>query len=145
MTRPTVFCKFLPNEWYYMLHNFYWFLVLNVVVLYILVFVYYSLYEMIFWYYMYICKMWKTWDMWDMLNFNSPEKDLGLVSPSHFVYDFSRQMFLMLYSTNWPNSLSDCLYFSKYWAICVLKLFVSQAVTPKNLRLTKLFCYMTKK
>ena len=26
-------------------------------------------------------------------------------------------------------SLSDCLYFMKYWAICVLQLFVNQAVT----------------
>ena len=26
-------------------------------------------------------------------------------------------------------SLSDCLYFLEYWAICVLQLFVSQAVT----------------
>ena len=34
-----------------------------------------------------------------MLNFNFPEKGLGLVSPPHFMYDFSR-MFLMLYSIN---------------------------------------------
>ena len=27
-------------------------------------------------------------------------------------------------------SFSDCLYFSRYWAICVLQLFVNQAVTP---------------
>ena len=26
-------------------------------------------------------------------------------------------------------SLSDCLYFWKYWAICVLQLFANQAVT----------------
>ena len=31
------------------------------------------------------------------------EKGLELVFPSHFVYDFSRQMFLMFYSTNWLN------------------------------------------
>ena len=30
---------------------------------------------------------------------------LGVVSLSHFVYDFSRKIFLMLYSINWPNSL----------------------------------------
>ena len=29
-----------------------------------------------------------------------PEKGLGLVSLSHFVYDFSAKMFLMLYSIN---------------------------------------------
>ena len=38
-----------------------------------------------------------------MLNFELLEKDLGIVSPSHFVYDFSEKMFLMLYSINWPN------------------------------------------
>ena len=45
--RSTVFCKFFPNERYYMFHRFYRFLALNVV-LYILVFVYYSFYEIIF-------------------------------------------------------------------------------------------------
>ena len=36
----------------------------------------------------------------DMLNFNFPEKGLGLLSPPDFLYDFSRKMFLMLYSIN---------------------------------------------
>ena len=40
-----------------------------------------------------------------MFIFNFPEKSLGLVSPTHFVYDFSRKMFLMLYSI---NSICDC-------------------------------------
>ena len=35
-----------------------------------------------------------------MLNFDFLEKDLGLVSLPHFAYDFSRKMFLMLYSIN---------------------------------------------
>ena len=35
-----------------------------------------------------------------MLNFNFPEKDLGLVSPPDFAYDFSKIMFFMLYSIN---------------------------------------------
>ena len=38
-----------------------------------------------------------------MLNFNFSEKGLGLVSPPHFMYDFSRKMFLMLHSINWAN------------------------------------------
>ena len=42
-------------------------------------------------------------------------------------------------------SMSDCLYFSRYWAICVLQLFVNQAVTSKKCEIIKLFCYMTKK
>ena len=64
-----------------------------------------------------------------MVNFNFPEKDLGLVSPPHFMYDFSRKIFLMLYSITDQISLSDCLYFSRYWAICVLQLLANQAVT----------------
>ena len=31
------------------------------------------------------------------------EKGLRLVSPPHFVHDFSRKMFLMLHPINWPN------------------------------------------
>ena len=38
-----------------------------------------------------------------MLNSNFPEKGLGLVSLPHSAYDFSRKMFLVLHSTNWPN------------------------------------------
>ena len=37
------------------------------------------------------------------LNFNFSEKGLGLVSPPHFVHDFSRKMFLMLINRNWQN------------------------------------------
>ena len=35
-----------------------------------------------------------------MLNFDFLEKGLGIVSLPHFVYDFSRKIFLMLYSIN---------------------------------------------
>ena len=47
----------------------------------------------------------KTLNYWsrDMLKFDFPEKGLGIVFPPHFVYDFSRKIFLMLYSINWPN------------------------------------------
>ena len=37
-----------------------------------------------------------------MLNSDFLEKSLG-ISPSHFVYDNSRKMFLASYSINWPN------------------------------------------
>ena len=36
-----------------------------------------------------------------MLNFGFLEKDLEIVSPPYFVYDFSRKVFLKLYSNNW--------------------------------------------
>ena len=35
-----------------------------------------------------------------MLNFDFLEKGLGIVSLPYFVYDFSREIFLMLYSIN---------------------------------------------
>ena len=92
-------------------------------------------------------KLYKTSDYWprDILNFEFLEKGLGLVSPPHFVCDFSRKMFLMLHAINWPKSLSDCLYFLRYWAICVLQLFVSQIVTSEILESIKPFFYITKK
>ena len=50
-------------------------------------------------------KLYKTVDYWsrDILTFDFLEKDQGIVSPPHFVYDFSRKMFLVLYSINWAN------------------------------------------
>ena len=54
-------------------------------------------------------KQYKTLDYFfnfrsiDMHNFNFPENGLGLVYPSHFVYDFSRKTFFMLYSIDSPN------------------------------------------
>ena len=50
-------------------------------------------------------KLFKTLHYWsrDMLNFDILDKDLEIVAPAHFVYDFSTKMFLMSYSINWPN------------------------------------------
>ena len=44
-------------------------------------------------------KLYKTlrYLSWDMLNFDFLGKGLALVYPRHFVYDFSGNMFLMLY------------------------------------------------
>ena len=86
-------------------------------------------------------KLYKTLDYWsrDMFNINFSEKGLGLVYPPCFEYDFSRKTFLMLHFINWPNFTVWYLYFSRYWAICVLELFVNQAVTSKNLKLTLSF------
>ena len=42
----------------------------------------------------------------EMLNFDFLEKGLGIVSSPPFGYDFSRKMFPMLYSNNWPNSIA---------------------------------------
>ena len=47
-------------------------------------------------------KLYKTLDyrFRDILYFSFPEKGLGIVSPVNFMYDFSRKMFLMLYTIN---------------------------------------------
>ena len=52
-------------------------------------------------------KLYKTINYWsrDMLNFNFFEKGLGIVS-TQFAYDFSKKIFFMLYSINWPNSIA---------------------------------------
>ena len=41
-----------------------------------------------------------------MLDFEFLDKSLAIVSPAHFVYDFSTKMFLMLYSINKPNFIA---------------------------------------
>ena len=64
-----------------------------------------------------------------MLNFDFLDKGLGIVSPAYFVYDFSTKMFLNYILSTDQISLSGCLYVLRYWAICVLQLFVNQAVT----------------
>ena len=50
-------------------------------------------------------KLFKTLHYWsrNMLNFEFLDKGLGMVSSVYFVYNFSRNMFLMLYSINWPS------------------------------------------
>ena len=48
-------------------------------------------------------------------------------------------MFLILHSINRPNFTVWLLYLSKCWAICVLQLFVNQAVTSSRLKLTLFF------
>ena len=58
----------------------------------------------------------------DVFNFDFLEKGLGIVSPPHFVNDFSIKTFLVLYSMNWPNFIVDikqyvhcnCL-FPRFW------------------------------
>ena len=77
-----------------------------------------------------------------MLNFDFLEKGL-------FVYDFSRKMFIIYILLTDQVLLSDCLYFFRYWEICVLQLFVSQVdvidFETNLIFLIKSFFYMTKK
>ena len=55
-----------------------------------------------------------------MLNFDFLKKGLGIVSPSHFVYEFSRKMFLMLYFINWPNFIA--------WLPLLLEILVNMSI-----------------
>ena len=67
-------------------------------------------------------KLYKTLDYWskDMLKFNFSEKGLGLVSPPHFAYDFSRKILLMLHSINGPNfNVSLCLHLEIMGIRCI--------------------------
>ena len=66
---------------------------------------------------------------------------------------FQEKYFSCYILLTYQISFSNCLYFSRYWAICVLQLFVNQTVTSSNLKLilSFLFClsfkpfrYMTK-
>ena len=54
-----------------------------------------------------------------MLNFDILDKGLEIVSPAHFVYDFSKKMFLMLYLLTDQISLSGCLYFLRFGNMCI--------------------------
>ena len=75
----------------------------------------------------------------DTLNFDFLEKGLGIVSSPHFGYDLARKMYLMLCSNNWQIPMNDCRYFLRYCVVCVLELFLSQAVTSYILKLTLTF------
>ena len=69
-----------------------------------------------------------------MLNFSFSEKGLGLVSPPHFVYGFSRKCFSCYILLTNQIYLPDTLYFSRYLTIRVLQFFVYQAVTSQILK-----------
>ena len=82
--------------------------------------------------------MYQTLDYWsrDMINYNFSEKDLELVSPLYFVYDFSKKTFLLLHSINWPIFI--------VWLPLLLEILGNMFITI-NIFLIKPFCYMTKK
>ena len=57
-----------------------------------------------------------------MLNFDFLDKGLGVVSLSHCVYDISKKKkkcFSCYVLLTDQISLPDCLYFMKYWSICI--------------------------
>ena len=64
-----------------------------------------------------------------ILNFYFLGKGLRIISLSHFVYDFSRKMFLMYVLLTDKIPSSDCLYLMRYLTICVLQSFISHVLT----------------
>ena len=67
-------------------------------------------------------KLYKTLDYWsrDILNLDFLEKGLGLVSPPHFVRNFLRKIFFMLYSINWPNFIA--------WLLLCLAILINMCI-----------------
>ena len=61
---------------------------------------------------------------------------LELASLPHFLMIFEEKYFWSYILLPDQISLSDSLYFVRYWAICVLQLFFYQFVTPWILKLT---------
>ena len=67
-------------------------------------------------------------DYWsrNMLDFGFLEKGLSIVSPPHFVYIiFWEKCFSCYILLTDQISLPNCLYFLRYWSMCVLQLFVN--------------------
>ena len=96
-------------------------------------------------------KLYNILDCWfrDMLNFDFLEKDLGLVSQSLFLYDFSRKIYFMLYSINWLNFIvwsSLFLWILSNMCIVINCFPVFEVISfETNLSfLIKPFCYVTK-
>ena len=75
-----------------------------------------------------------------MLKFVFLEKGLGIVSPTYFVYNFSRKIFFVLYSINWPNFIVWLLLLLEVLPCCEVILFEINFIS-----LIKPFFYTTKK
>ena len=94
----------------------------------------------------------KNSDRWsrDMLNFRFSEKGLGLVSPPHFVYGFTKKMFFMLYSLHWPNFIAWVPLFLKIFGNTCITIICLPGCDVINVEinlifLIKPFCYKTEK
>ena len=86
-------------------------------------------------------KLYKILDYWsrDMLNSNFLEKGQGQFLHHILYMIFLRKCFSCYILLTDQILLSNCFYFSRYWAICVLQLLVNQALTSQNLKLTLSF------
>ena len=57
--------------------------------------------------------------------FFQKKRGLELVSMLHFLHHFEEKYFSCSIKSNDQNSLTDCLFFLRYWTICVYYLFPS--------------------
>ena len=66
-------------------------------------------------------------------------------SPAFYVWFFKKHICYILLTDQ--ILLSDCIYFLRYWVICLLYFFVVKSVTSYIFKLTIVFlsCYLTKK
>ena len=71
--------------------------------------------------------------------FKKIKRGLELVSLPHFLHNFLEKFFFCYILITDQVSQSSCLYFVRYWTICVMKLFVNQVVTSRIFKLTLSF------
>ena len=95
--------------------------------------------------------MYKCLDYWsrDMLNFDFLEKSLGVVIPPHFLYVFREKCFSCYILSTDQISLFGCLYFLRYWAMCVIAIVCFPGCDVINFGINlifpiKAFLYLTK-
>ena len=63
------------------------------------------------------------------------KRDLELVPLLHFLHNFRRKIFILLYSINWPSFIVWLHLLVRYWAICVLQLFAKDTLKAYHYRL----------
>ena len=96
--------------------------------------------------------LYKTLHYWsrDMSNFDFLEKGLEIVSPPYFVHDFSRKIFLMLYSINWANFIVWLSLLLEIWDNMCIEIVSFPGCEVINFEINLIFLinpsfYMTKK
>ena len=80
-----------------------------------------------------------------MINFDFLEKGLSIASPPHFLcFIFQEKCFSCYILLSEEIYLSNCLYFFRYWVICVLQLFIFRIVTSTKKSRQKSKCLVEK-
>ena len=69
-----------------------------------------------------------TWLIQKQLFADILQNSSGTSFSTTFCVWYFTKMFLIIHSIDWPNFIVRLPYFWRYWAMCVLKQFVNQAV-----------------